>query len=276
MRGPLHPVGWSLTHRGARPEARLAIRFASWTTAMGRRRRPTGPPPVRRQRCPIPPRWLICWVPMPRRTGVDGARPTSWAPSTTSTRARCSAASSRCERARSSPCRSRWAAPRARRPAVAGAGGIKRQNVLDESTWDGDGAPAVPRRPALRRRHSTVFLQGSTQYDALGHVWYDGKLWNGYDATTTVGGMDKASVLPIAEKGVVGRGVLIDMARHRGKDWLDKGETFDPRRPGGRGQGPGRHDRAARRALHPHRLDEVLVRARRQGAVLRRLRRARA
>jgi kynurenine formamidase len=34
-------------------------------------------------------------------------------------------------------------------------------------------------------------------------------------------------VLPIAEKGVVGRGVLIDMARHRGKDWLDKGETFD-------------------------------------------------
>ena len=39
--------------------------------------------------------------------------------------------------------------------------------------------------------------------------------------------MDKASVLPIAEKGVVGRGVLIDMARHRGKEWLDKGETFD-------------------------------------------------
>ena len=39
--------------------------------------------------------------------------------------------------------------------------------------------------------------------------------------------MDKASVLPIAEKGVVGRGVLIDIARHRGKDYLDKGETFD-------------------------------------------------
>ena len=72
-----------------------------------------------------------------------------------------------------------------------------------------------------------MFLQGSTQYDALGHVWYDGQLWNGYDARTTVGGMDKASVLPIAEKGIVGRGVLIDMARHRGKDWLDKGETFD-------------------------------------------------
>src|SRR5690606_8990241 len=30
-----------------------------------------------------------------------------------------------------------------------------------------------------------------------------------------------------AERGVVGRGVLIDMARHRGKDVLEKGETFD-------------------------------------------------
>jgi hypothetical protein len=36
-------------------------------------------------------------------------------------------------------------------------------------------------------------LQGSTQYDALGHVWHDNKLWNGYDAMSTIGGMDKGS-----------------------------------------------------------------------------------
>jgi kynurenine formamidase len=36
-------------------------------------------------------------------------------------------------------------------------------------------------------------------------------------------------VLPIAEKGIVVRGVLIDMARHRGKAYLEKGETFDHR-----------------------------------------------
>src|ERR1700722_19809153 len=57
----------------------------------------------------------------------------------------------------------------------------------------------------------TMFLQGSTQYDALGHVWYDDQLWNGYSASETVGGMKKASILPIAERGVVGRGVLLDM-----------------------------------------------------------------
>ncbi len=38
--------------------------------------------------------------------------------------------------------------------------------------------------------------------------------------------MDKASVEPIAQRGVVGRGVLLDMARFRGKPTLDKGETF--------------------------------------------------
>jgi len=40
------------------------------------------------------------------------------------------------------------------------------------------------------------------------------------------GGLKKASILPLAEKGIVGRGILIDMARYRGKPWLDKGETF--------------------------------------------------
>jgi kynurenine formamidase len=112
-------------------------------------------------------------------------------------------------------------------PLWPGREGIKRKNELDESTWDGEGAPAFPGGLHYADDTAHIFLQGSTQYDALGHVWYDGQLWNGFDARTTVGAMQKASVLPIAEKGVVGRGVLIDMARHRGKDWLDKGETFD-------------------------------------------------
>jgi hypothetical protein len=57
-----------------------------------------------------------------------------------------------------------------------------------------------------------MFLQGSTQYDALGHTWYDDKIWNGYDAMTTTGGLEKASVFPIAQRGVVGRGILMPTA----------------------------------------------------------------
>jgi hypothetical protein len=70
------------------------------------------------------------------------------------------------------------------------------------------------------------YLQCSTQYDALGHTWFGDQIYNGFDAKTTIGGMTKASVMPIAERGVVGRGVLIDIARHRGKASLDRGETI--------------------------------------------------
>jgi kynurenine formamidase len=72
----------------------------------------------------------------------------------------------------------------------------------------------------------TAFLQGSSQYDALGHTWYDDQLYNGFPAETTAGGMAKCGVDKIAKHGIAGRGVLIDMARYRGKESLDRGETF--------------------------------------------------
>ena len=111
-------------------------------------------------------------------------------------------------------------------PVWPGRTGAEVTVVYDESTWDGDGAPAFPGGLHYADDKINAFLQGSTQYDALGHLWYDGKIWNGYDARTTVGGLQKASVEPIAQRGVVGRGILLDMARFRGKNTLDKGETF--------------------------------------------------
>jgi kynurenine formamidase len=112
-------------------------------------------------------------------------------------------------------------------PLWPGRKATQRTNVIDEGHWQRGEAPEIPGGLHYADDTAKIFLQGSTQYDALGHVWYDGKIWNGYDAANTIGAMRKASVLPIAEKGVVGRGVLIDMARHRAKDHLGKGETFD-------------------------------------------------
>ncbi len=65
-----------------------------------------------------------------------------------------------------------------------------------------------------------MYLQGSTQIDALGHVWYNDKLYNGYDASTTVGGLRKNSIYAVAEHGIVGRGVLVDVARFHGVEYL--------------------------------------------------------
>lgn len=70
----------------------------------------------------------------------------------------------------------------------------------------------------------TMFPQSTTQYDALGHAWYGDKLYNGYDSKTTIGGLQKCSIQPIAEHGVIGRAVLIDAARYKGKKHLDRGE----------------------------------------------------
>jgi kynurenine formamidase len=111
-------------------------------------------------------------------------------------------------------------------PVWPGRSPAEKTMVLDESSWDGADAPQFPGGLHYADDKIVAFLQGSTQYDALGHVWYGGRIWNGYDARTTVGGLDKASVAPIAERGVAGRGILLDMARFRGKDNLDKAETF--------------------------------------------------
>ncbi|HZO83116.1 MAG TPA: cyclase family protein [Candidatus Binataceae bacterium] len=72
----------------------------------------------------------------------------------------------------------------------------------------------------------TMYLQGTTQYDALGHVWHGDTIYNGYDAKTTMGGLQKCSIQPIAEHGVVGRGLLIDAASYKGKPNLDAGERI--------------------------------------------------
>jgi kynurenine formamidase len=71
-----------------------------------------------------------------------------------------------------------------------------------------------------------MYLQGTTQYDALGHVWYGDKIYNGYDALTTIGGLQKCSVQALAEHGIVGRGILLDIARLKGKASLDMGERI--------------------------------------------------
>ena len=71
-------------------------------------------------------------------------------------------------------------------------------------------------------------LQGASQWDALAHVYYDDQLWNGFPARgVTVVGAERCSIDKIA-KGVTGRGVLLDITRVRGVDWLPAGEAITP------------------------------------------------
>lgn len=67
-----------------------------------------------------------------------------------------------------------------------------------------------------------TYTHGTTHMDALGHPWYDGQLYNGFDAETTKGGLQHCSIHSIAERGVCGRAVLLDIARYRGVDHLER------------------------------------------------------
>jgi kynurenine formamidase len=71
-------------------------------------------------------------------------------------------------------------------------------------------------------------LQGATQWDALAHVFYDDQLYNGYPAReVTVVGTMKNSIDKQA-KGVAGRGVLLDIAKLKGVEWLEMGYVITP------------------------------------------------
>ena len=65
--------------------------------------------------------------------------------------------------------------------------------------------------------------QCSTQWDALAHIFLDDKMYNGYDATLVdTNGAGKNGIEHTVAR-MVGRGVLLDVARHKGVDSLDDG-----------------------------------------------------
>ena len=66
-------------------------------------------------------------------------------------------------------------------------------------------------------------LQTGTQWDGLGHILYYDHMWNGYDCrNVTSGGAQKGGIEKTREK-MVGRGVLLDVARALGRKWLPDG-----------------------------------------------------
>ena len=66
-------------------------------------------------------------------------------------------------------------------------------------------------------------LQCGTQWDALGHIFYDDKMWNGYDARLVdSNGAQKNSIDKVKDR-MAGRGVLLDVARQVGVDCLEDG-----------------------------------------------------
>lgn len=67
-------------------------------------------------------------------------------------------------------------------------------------------------------------LQCSTQWDAFSHIFFEGKMYNGYDKSeVTSRGAAKNSIDKLAGT-MTSRGILVDIPRLLGVDWLEPGE----------------------------------------------------
>lgn len=68
-----------------------------------------------------------------------------------------------------------------------------------------------------------------THLDALAHIFWQGKMYNGFssDLVTASDGATKESIELLAD-GVVSRGVLLDIPRARGVEWLEPGTPVFP------------------------------------------------
>jgi hypothetical protein len=73
-------------------------------------------------------------------------------------------------------------------------------------------------------------LQAATQWDALSHVYYDGRMYNDVSASTTTSlGASVHSIRRVGESGgVISRGVLLDVCRFRHVEFIDGGEPISP------------------------------------------------
>ncbi len=69
----------------------------------------------------------------------------------------------------------------------------------------------------------TMPLQCSTQWDGLAHIYYDKQMYNGYSTNQVLGGGAMKNGIELLCDGVVGRGVLLDVAKFKGMGVLPSG-----------------------------------------------------
>ena len=95
-----------------------------------------------------------------------------------------------------------------------------------------NGEDAPKKGPASAGDFIGVAFHGTTitHLDSLSHMFWDGEMYNGKPASlvTAMEGA-KAESIELLHKGVVGRGVLLDIARLHGVDWMNAGEGVTPK-----------------------------------------------
>jgi kynurenine formamidase len=109
------------------------------------------------------------------------------------------------------------------------SGTRQRFNPIHAMFRDGGDAPKTPAEVKAMEGYGgsddwiVMPLQCVTQWDSLAHIFDQGKMYNGYDATlVSSSGAAKNSIFKTKDR-IAGRGVLLDVARHKGVRALEPG-----------------------------------------------------
>lgn len=115
-------------------------------------------------------------------------------------------------------------------------GGFARFNPIHLMTRDGNDALAgtTPRdfyggRDAYTRSADDIVimpLQSGTQWDGLSHIIFENQMYNGYSADLVSSKGALKNSITEARNKMVGRGVLLDIARNHDVDWLEPGTVI--------------------------------------------------
>ncbi len=110
-------------------------------------------------------------------------------------------------------------------------GHLGRFNPLRFMLRDGDDVfaramPGVPRGIGGADDVVVMASQGATHWDALGHMFYADRMWNGYDCRLVSSmGAEKNDITGYRDR-IVGRAVLLDLPRHLGVEWCEPGRAI--------------------------------------------------
>src|SRR5450756_1100857 len=115
-------------------------------------------------------------------------------------------------------------------------GGIRRFNPMTFMLRDGRDTMSgmIAGAPQYYGGADDVFMMpthGATHWHPMAHVFWDGKMWNGYDAGLVSSfGAQKNGIENYRDK-IITRGVLLDVARAKGVDYLEVGYAITAEDP---------------------------------------------
>jgi len=96
--------------------------------------------------------------------------------------------------------------------------------AVHEMVATGDQADPAGLTFARDRLSMNVHGNADSHIDALSHVMYRARLYNGVPADTVTAAGPAELSIELASNGIVGRGVLLDIPRLRGVRWLEPGD----------------------------------------------------